>query len=69
MVIMVDIIDGTRVLIIVTDGEWISPLIEMILEKVTDNVGVSIVLNVELADILDIVEYCSLFDAAALVAT
>ena len=50
MIIMVDIIDGTRVLIIDTDGEWISLLIEMVLEKVTDNVGVSIVLNVELAD-------------------
>ena len=35
----------------------------------TDDVGVSIVLNIELANILDIVEYCSLFNDAALVVT
>ena len=63
---MVDVTNGTVVLINVTDGERNIWLTEMVL---ADDVGVSIVLNVELANILDIVEYCSLFDDAALVVT
>lgn len=59
---IVDITDGTEVLINAIDGKWILQLIEMALAEVADDTEDILLLNIALVDIADVVEVCSLLN-------